>query len=127
MGASQESRLCSDPSETSTTPCPSAPVCPPPHPLSVGSSWGCDSTGHGTGDQGQTDKVAQRHREQGQGRAWRHLNGNALCQRGSVGFVSGPLAVLRTEHGATTVVTMEPCFLPCRHIEASLIPMPAQG
>lgn len=86
-----------------------------------------ESTRHATGDQGQTDEVAQRHREQGQGRAWIHRNGYALCQCGSTGFLSGPLAVLITEHGAITVVMMEPCFLLCRHTETSLIPMPAQG
>lgn len=37
------------------------------------------------------------------------------------------LTGLSTEHGATTAVMMEPCFLLCRHIEASLIPMSARG
>lgn len=60
-----------------------------------GSSWGCDNAGHGTGNQGKAPEVAQRHREQGQGRAQRHPNGDALCQCGSMGFVSGPFAVLK--------------------------------
>lgn len=87
-----------------------------------GSSWGCASAGDGTGDQGWTDEVAQRHRERGRDRAWRHPGGEALCQQGSVCPMAGPLAVLSNEPRGTMAVTMEPSLLPCSHIGASLIP-----
>lgn len=93
MGAPQQSWLRSDPSKTSTSLCPSAPVCPPPHPPSAGEQ-GLTAPGMPLGTR---DRQMRWHREQGQGRARIHRNGYALCQCGSMGFLSGPLAVLIPE------------------------------
>lgn len=110
MGASWGSRLCSDPLETPTNPCPSAPACPHPHPLGRGAAGDVPALGMALGTRGGQMRW---HREWGQGRAWRHPGGEALCQQGSVCPMAGPLAVLSNEPRGTMAVMMEPSLLPC--------------
>lgn len=66
------------------------------------------------GTRGQIEEMAQRHRERGQGRSGRHLDGDDLCHCGSP--TAGPLATLSNEPSATTVVVMEHCSLPSSHM-----------
>lgn len=119
MGDSWGSRLCSDPLETPTNPCPSAPACPHPHLLGRGAAGDVPALGTALGTRGGQMRW---HREWGQGRAWRHPGGEALCQQGSVCLMAGPLAGLSNEPRGTMAVMMEPSLLPCSHIGASLIP-----